>query len=125
MSVIVSDDSPHNAEMYGRLIRNLGCQVAVARTEAGTLTEARRTPPDLVVTDNQKWRDNSSGLRMTEELAGDPSLSEIVVIMASADPIEAAFLWNGGDHFIHKRFGSLYQVGHLVQEYLASEGSAS
>ena len=118
MRVIVSDDSPHNAEMYGRLIRNLGCQVAVARTEAETLTEARRTPPDLVVTDNQKWRDNSSGLRMTEELARDPDLSEIVVIMASADPIEAAFLWNGGDHFIHKPFGGPDQVRRLVQEYL-------
>lgn len=120
MKVVVSEDSPHNTDMYRLLIAGLGCQVSVATSECRTLELTRVWRPHIVITDNQKARDNSSGLRMTETLARETALAEVVVIMASADPIEAAFLWSGGDHFAHKPRGALNEVGRLIVEYLAS-----
>jgi len=80
-------------------------------------TYALLLKPLAIVTDNQKGRDNLSGLNMTWDICRIPELRETVLFMLSADYVEVAFLWGGGDCFIHK--GDLVNPGKPVVDYLA------
>jgi hypothetical protein len=82
--------------------------------------DALRLKPLAIVTDNQKGRDNLSGLNTTWDLCRLPELRETVLFMLTADYVEPAFLWNGGDWFMHQgRLSQEMQVKPIM-EYLGA-----
>jgi len=91
-------------------------RLAAAATEQETLNLALRFKPLAIITDNQKGRDNLSGLNMTWDLCRRSELRETVLFMFTVDYAEVAFLWNGGDWFIRK--GELANPGIPVVQYL-------
>ena len=121
---LVSEDSPIARRTLAEVLRRNGVNVAAAACEQETLRKARALRPSLILTDNQKHRDNTSGLRMTEALAADPALSETLLFMVSADPVEGLFLWNGGDAFVHKVTASLRRLERYLSEYLGAAPAA-
>ena len=49
--VLIVDDKPENVYLLRTLLQGNGCIVDAARHGAEALTSARRTPPDLIVSD--------------------------------------------------------------------------
>lgn len=117
---LVSEDSAGVRRTLADLLKRLGVNVAAAACQQETLRRALALRPSLILTDNQKLRDNTSGLRMTEALAAAPALSETLLFMFSADPVEGLFLWNGGDAFVHKGRGALAPLEARLREALTS-----
>ena len=74
--------------------------------------------PQAVITDNQKGKDNLSGLNLTLELARKAELQDTVLFMLTADFIEPIFLWNGGDYFLSKFGHGLNNIAEVVEAYL-------
>jgi CheY-like chemotaxis protein len=116
--ILVSDDSARMQDQLGDALRSRGYELTFASSEIETYEMASRLWPWAVVTDNQKGRDNLSGLRMTERLASTPAHEETLLFMISADPVEGAFLWHGGDFFLPKGLPSLGSLVSTVEDYL-------
>jgi CheY-like chemotaxis protein len=116
MILLSSDNS--NVQTYMEVaLKAKGYRLTSAATEQETMQAALLLRPLAIVTDNQKGRDNLSGLNMTWDICRIPELRETVLFMLSADYVEVAFLWGGGDCFIHK--GDLVNPGKPVVDYLA------
>ena len=124
-TALVSEDSLVNQTMLARLLTQCGLRVICASAETTTCVRARGFRPTLIVTDNQKGHDNTSGLRMTEGLAADLALSETLLFMVSADAVEGVFLWNGGDAFVHKSVGWPGRLLGLLSAFLGAEPGAA
>lgn len=116
--VLISDDSGRIQDQLASALRPKGFQLAFASSEDETYEMASRLWPWAVITDNQKGRDNLSGLRMTQHLASMPGLRETIVIMLSADLVEGAFLWNGGDRFLPKIAPALLALVASIEDFL-------
>ena len=100
------------------LFRKLGFSVETASTEEETLDKALRLKPQELITDNQKGKDNLSGLNMTWEVSRKAELRETVVFKLTADFIEPIFLCSGGDYFLSKTNCGLKEIGEAVTSYL-------
>jgi CheY-like chemotaxis protein len=114
--ILVSDDDPEAGKRMLGIFGAKGYRVTQTFTESETLANALRLKPQAIITDNQKGGDNLSGLNMTWDLCRNPQLRETVVFMHTADLVEIAFLWNGGDWFIRKL--AREDLGKQVAEYL-------
>lgn len=114
--ILISDDAPAARHPLADTLGAKGYRVAYAATEKETLAIALRFKPLAVVTDNQKGRDNLSGLNMTWDVCRTPELRETLLFMFTADLVEVAFLWNGGDWFVHK--GERGDPAKMIFEYL-------
>jgi CheY-like chemotaxis protein len=99
---IVSEDGKGSREFYDGFLSGLGYQVHLCPTETETIDQACKLHPDLILTDNQKYRDNLSGLNMTWDLCRLQQLRETLIFMVTADELESVFLWSGGDDFFTK-----------------------
>jgi HEAT repeats len=115
--ILLSSDNPNVQKFLEVALRAKGYRLTSTATEQETLQAALQLKPLAIITDNQKGLDNLSGLNMTWDMCRIPELSETVLFMLSADYVEVAFLWNGGDCFIHK--GDLVNPGTPVVDYLA------
>jgi CheY-like chemotaxis protein len=102
LRVLISEDDRRAREQLARVIERIGCVPYAADTEQNTIATARSLLPQVIITDNQKGKDNLSGLNMTWDLCRIPQLRETILIMVTADEVEPAFLWNGGDYFFQK-----------------------
>jgi CheY-like chemotaxis protein len=118
--ILLSDDDPKVWDALVRVYHGKGYRFASAATEQETLGLALKMKPLAIITDNQKGRDNLSGLNMTWDLCRYPELREVVLFMYTADHVEAAFLWNGGDWFVHKADAA--KLGSAVAQFLGGEG---
>ena len=116
--IIVSDDSALIQMQLAHKLTSKGYLVTSATTEEETITFAQDLAPAAIITDNQKGRDNMNGLRMTPSLSRQDDLKEVVLLMFSADEVEGAFLWSGGDCFVHKQTGAVDQLITAVHTYL-------
>jgi hypothetical protein len=100
----------------------MGFQVHLASTEQETYEKSMELKPQAVITDNQKRVnnicDNLSGLNLTWDLCRSPDMQETILFMLTADFVEPAFLWNGGDYFLSKRTANLEELAHVVLEFL-------
>jgi hypothetical protein len=114
--ILVSTDAPNALAQMALAFKGKHYRFAHAATEQETLGLALKMKPLAIITDNQKGRDNLSGLNMTWDLCRYPELREIVLFMHTADYVEAAFLWNGGDWFMNK--GGLANLAMGVIDYL-------
>jgi CheY-like chemotaxis protein len=116
--VLVSDDSDGWRNCWESELVSQGFRVTQASDEDQTVGAALRLRPTVIITDNQKGRDNLSGLRMTERIARMPELEETLLFMFSADEVDGPFYWNGGDLCIPKTPGTLKLVSRILWEYL-------
>jgi len=116
--ILVSDDSSKMQSALSSLFAEMGFHVEVASTEQETIDKALHLLPQAVITDNQKGKDNLSGLNLTLELAKKAELQDTVLFMLTADFIEPIFLWNGGDYFLSKFGHGLNKIAEVVEEYL-------
>lgn len=116
--ILVSEDSKTMRSKLSGFFRRAGFHVIDASTEAHTLLAARNLRPGAIITDNQKGRDNLSGLHLTWDLCRIPELRETIIFMLTADLVEAIFLWNGGDYFLSKLRFSVDERMQEANEYL-------
>ena len=116
--IIVSDDSDAIQIQLTNKLTSKGYLVTSATTEEETITFTQDLAPAAIITDNQKGGDNTNGLRMTTSLSRKDDLKEVVLLMFSADEVEGAFLWSGGDGFVHKHSGGIDQLITVVHSYL-------
>jgi len=114
--ILISDDAPETRARIERTLKGKPYRFTDVATEQETLAVALRFKPLAIVTDNQKGRDNLSGLNMAWDLCRHPELRETVLFMVTADLVEVAFLWNGGDWFIRKL--AREDAGTRIAEYL-------
>ncbi len=115
--ILISDDSPKVKVQMAAAFRGERYRLTYAAEEGETLAMARMLKPLAIITDNQKGRDNLSGLNMAWDICRRPELREVVLFMLSADAVEIAFLWNGGDWYVRK--GELANPAKPVIDYLA------
>lgn len=123
--ILVSEDSLRLQDAIAEALQSLGQRVACAADTVETIEIARRLRPIIVVTDNQKGKDNTAGLRVTEAISRDPTLRESILLMLSADFLDGVFLWHGGDCFIHKILAGLGQLQAVAAEYLQRPAAVS
>jgi CheY-like chemotaxis protein len=116
--VLISEDSREMGDRLNKLFRGMGFPAIVTTTERDTLIAALKYRPGAIITDNQKGRDNLSGINMTWDICRQPELRETVIFMLTADFIEAVFLWHGGDYYLLKNPFNLIELGNVVNEYL-------
>ncbi len=103
LTVLISEDNQRSRENIASLLNENGFFTYMAETEKDTVSMAIQYKPKVIVTDNQKVRDNLSGLNMTWDLCRNPNLRETILFMLSSDEAEPIFIWSGGDFFFNKR----------------------
>jgi DNA-binding response OmpR family regulator len=81
-NVLVIDDSPTIRKVVQLVLTKAGFGVATASDGESGLTEARRTPPDLILLDFVMPRMN--GYQFCREMSADNSLKDIPVVLMSA-----------------------------------------
>lgn len=113
--VLISDDSAHVQDSITGMLTPFNFRFAYASSLQETMGMARRLRPDAILTDNQKGRDNQSGLRMTSMIAEDESQDETALVMVTADRIAGPFLWEGGDSFYLKPFIPAQALGETLR----------
>lgn len=116
--ILISDDVPVAKHPLEVALKGRDYRFARAAAAQETLALALRFKPLAVITDNQKGRDNLSGLNMTWDLCRQPELRETLLFMYTKDYVEVAFLWNGGDWYLRK--GEPANPEAALAEYLSS-----
>lgn len=116
--ILISEDSKHMRENLTNLLIPMGFRVKTASSEVQTTRLAHQLKPDAIITDNQKGRDNLSGLNMVWDICRKAALRETILFMLTADNVEPVFLWNGGDYFLSKKRFSLEKLVQVIQEYM-------
>jgi CheY-like chemotaxis protein len=122
MLILISEDDKTIQLYINVQLSRLGFLVQIASTERDTIELAIKLRPWLIITDNQKINlerqvDNLSGLNMTWDLCRNKTLRETLIFMITADYLEPAFLWSGGDAFFQKPITPefLYELGEYYQ----------
>ena len=95
--ILVSDDSHHVQTQISKILESDGYPLVFASDTDETLSKVEALKPAAIITDNQKNRDNSNGLRMTTMISSQSETREITLFMLTADWIGGPFLWHGGD----------------------------
>ena len=116
--ILISEDSEKMQTTLSNLYSKMGFHTRVASSEQETVELARKVKPHAIITDNQKGKDNLSGLNMTWDLCRQPELRETIIFMLTADFVEPIFLWNGGDCFLSKYKATPEDLANVVMEYL-------
>jgi len=116
--ILISEDSERMRENLTNLLSPMGFQVKTAGSEVQTTRLAFTSRPDAIITDNQKGRDNLSGLNMVWDICRKAALRETILFMLTADDVEPAFLWNGGDFFLSKNRFNIVELVQVIQEYM-------
>lgn len=116
--VLLSEDSGVAQNQIIEGLSGMEVDIELASTMEETIEKAYQWKPSLIITDNQKWGDNTSGLRMISEICCTPELQDILLFMLTADPIEAAVLWHGGDLHFLKTQHALAAIGYHIASYL-------
>ena len=112
--VLISDDSARVQDGITQMLEPFDFRFAYASSLPETMEMARRLRPNAILTDNQKGRDNQSGLRMTSMIAEDEGQDDTALVMVTADRIEGPFLWEGGDSFFLKPFIPAQALGEAL-----------
>jgi CheY-like chemotaxis protein len=79
--VVVADDDPAIVWFFADVLRSAGCDVTEAADGEAALDAARRTMPDVVLSDIRMPRLN--GVRLCEAMRADPILADVPVILLS------------------------------------------
>ncbi|MDI1476235.1 ATP-binding protein [Polyangium sp. y55x31] len=119
--VLVVDD---NTDMRGYLRRLLAPRwdVTAVPTGMAALTEARRSPPDLVLAD--VMMPGMDGFALLRELRQDPRTSSIPIVMLSARAGEAARVEGldaGADDYLIKPFSARELIARVASQISLSQ----
>ncbi|HEY6463069.1 MAG TPA: response regulator [Polyangiaceae bacterium] len=79
--VIVADDDPAITWFFADRLRAEGCDVTETQDGAAALDAARRTVPDVVVSDIRMPR--MDGVRLSRALRADPVLADVPIVLLS------------------------------------------
>jgi CheY-like chemotaxis protein len=79
--VLIAEDHPAVAWYFGDTLRRAGCVVEEVHDGWAALDRARRSGPDVVLTDIRM--PGLDGLRLCRALRADPALSDVPVVMLS------------------------------------------
>lgn len=121
LRLIISDDSENIQKQLFERFSTYGYEVLVSSQSKDTIELARDKQPNFIITDNQKFNDNLSGLDMTWDIARDPHLDKSTIVMLTADQLEAIFTWNGGDFFFNKITFHLHFLDTILEDCALSE----
>jgi PAS domain S-box-containing protein len=80
--LVLADDHELTLQFYAELLRAQGCAVAVARTGAEAVTQARATRPDVAIFDIQL--PELDGLSAIRQIRADPALAMMPIIALTA-----------------------------------------
>ena len=116
--ILISEDGEDTRARLTCLCSEVGLVVRTASTERETVELALELRPHAIITDNQKYQDNLSGLNMVWDLCRRPELRETIILMFTADFVEPIFLWNGGDYFFSKFLNTTRDIACVLTEYL-------
>lgn len=116
--VLISEDNKQAQAILAGMFSAAGYRVEAVSSELETMQAALSLKPQAIVTDNQKYTDDFSGLNMTWDMIRRPELRETVLFMLTADYVEPIFLWSGGDFFLHKSGTALDKLADAANEYL-------
>ncbi len=104
-TILVVDDEPGNVALIGRLMENLGYDVATAVDGETGIDEARRIQPDLIILDVNMAGMN--GFDACRQLKRDAATRRIPIVMATgldAPEDRARGIAAGADAFLVKPF---------------------
>jgi CheY-like chemotaxis protein len=86
--ILVVDDEPDLRFLLRRILEGAGHDVLEAGNGADALTSARRSPPDLVVTD--VMMPIMGGVELIRRLRDDPTMKDIPIVAVSGHGYLAA-----------------------------------
>jgi two-component system, OmpR family, alkaline phosphatase synthesis response regulator PhoP len=105
--VLIADDEDNIVLSLEFLLRQLGCEVAVARDGEQALQQARAQPPDLLLLD--VMMPGLSGYDVCQQLRADPRFADTRIVMLTAKGREAEVARGralGADDYIVKPFST-------------------
>jgi two-component system, OmpR family, alkaline phosphatase synthesis response regulator PhoP len=105
--VLIADDEDNIVLSLEFLLRQLGCEVAVARDGGQALQQARAQPPDLILLD--VMMPGLSGYDVCQQLRADPRFAGTRIVMLTAKGREAEVARGralGADDYIVKPFST-------------------
>jgi two-component system, OmpR family, alkaline phosphatase synthesis response regulator PhoP len=117
--VLVADDEENIVVSLEFLLRQLGCEVSVARDGADALRQALAEPPDLILLD--VMMPGVSGYNVCQQLRAEPRLAKTRIVMLTAKGREAEVARGralGADDYIVKPF-STRELSARIRELLA------
>jgi two-component system OmpR family response regulator len=101
--VLVVDDEAPITELLSTALRYMGYEVTTARTGAGALESASRTPPDLVVLD--VMLPDIDGFEVCRRLRADGDFVPVIFLTArDAEDDRVTGFIRGGDDYVTKPF---------------------
>lgn len=113
--ILISEDDQSFQKLIGVSMQRMGYITLFANTARETISLAQKHHPEIILTDNQKYNDNLSGIFMTSDLSRNSNTAHATIIMITADEIEPAFVWHGGDIFMPKQAFQINQVVRIVE----------
>jgi two-component system, OmpR family, alkaline phosphatase synthesis response regulator PhoP len=105
--VLIADDEDNIVLSLEFLLRQLGCEVAVARDGEQALQQAHAQPPDLLLLD--VMMPGLSGYDVCQQLRADPRFAGTRIVMLTAKGREAEVARGralGADDYIVKPFST-------------------
>lgn len=105
--VLIADDEENIVVSLEFLLRQLGCEVAVARDGDETLRLAQVAPPDLILLD--VMMPGVSGYDICQQLRADPRFTQTRILMLTAKGREAEVARGralGADEYVVKPFST-------------------
>jgi two-component system, OmpR family, alkaline phosphatase synthesis response regulator PhoP len=105
--VLIADDEDNIVLSLEFLLRQLGCEVAVARDGEQALQRARAQPPDLILLD--VMMPGLSGYDVCQQLRAEPRFAGTRIVMLTAKGREAEVARGralGADDYIVKPFST-------------------
>ncbi|MEE8121933.1 MAG: response regulator [Anaerolineales bacterium] len=112
--ILVVDDEPYIIRSLTFVLKKEGYDVSSATNGEEAMAKARESKPSLMFLDVMMPKKN--GYEVCREVKGDPSLSDIYVIMLTAKGQEAdreKGLSLGADEFITKPFSPMQILGRV------------
>lgn len=116
--ILVVDDEPHTIRSLTFVLKKEGYDVSSATNGEEAMAKVRKSKPSLMFLDVMMPKKN--GYEVCQEVKGDPSLSDIYVIMLTAKGQKAdreKGLSLGANEFITKPFSPM-KVVERVRELL-------
>src|SRR5688572_33351645 len=123
--VLVVDDEAPITELLSTALRYMGYDVSTARTGAGALEQASRTPPDLVVLD--VMLPDIDGFEVCRRLRADGDFVPVIFLTArDAEDDRVTGFIRGGDDYVTKPFSLeelTLRIAALLRPTKTTEGS--
>jgi len=86
--ILVVNDDADMLDTYEAFLREMGHQPVTKATVASGPETVREVKPDALVVDLQLAAENQQGMRMIEEVRGDPELAALPIVLCTGAAAE-------------------------------------